>query len=119
MVLPCSLSMCFFCPFNILITLLGKRVLVFVRIVHLFVVYARVDLCHFSSSSWCRRLVAASACGSSLTFLFTFLEYSGSVWDPLGVGLQNELDKVQNRAARFVTGNYNFETGSMTGILEH
>ena len=27
--------------------------------------------------------------------------------------------KVQNRAARFVTGNYDFETGSMTGILEH
>ena len=47
------------------------------------------------------------------------LEYSGSVWDPSGVGLQNELEKVQNRAARFVTGNYNFETGSMTGILEH
>ena len=37
-------------------------------------------------------------------------EYSGSVWDPLGEGLQNELQKVQNRAARFVTGNYNFET---------
>ena len=35
------------------------------------------------------------------------------------MGLQNELEKVQNRAARFVTGNYNFETGSMTGILEH
>ena len=47
------------------------------------------------------------------------LEYSGSVWDPSGVGLQNELEKVQNRVARFVTGNYNFETGSMTGILEH
>ena len=47
-------------------------------------------------------------------------EYSGSVWDPSGVGLQNyELEKDQNRAARFVTGNYNFETGSMTGILEH
>ena len=44
--------------------------------------------------------------------------YSGSVWDPSGVGLQNELEKVQNRAARFVTGNYNFETGSMN-ILEH
>ena len=27
------------------------------------------------------------------------------------------LEKVQNRAARFVTGNYVFETGSMTGIL--
>ena len=47
------------------------------------------------------------------------LEYSGSVRDPSGVGLQNEFEKVQNRAARFVTGNYNFETGSMTGILEH
>ena len=47
------------------------------------------------------------------------LEYSGSVWDPSGVGFQNELKKVQNRAARFVTGTYNFETGSMTDILEH
>ena len=47
------------------------------------------------------------------------LEYNGSVWDPSGEGLQNELEKVQNWAARFVTGNYNFETGSMTGILEH
>ena len=36
-----------------------------------------------------------------------------------GVGLQNELEKVQNRAAKFVTGNYNFETGSMTGILDY
>ena len=47
------------------------------------------------------------------------LEYSSSVWDLLGVGLQNELEKVQNRAARFITGNYNFETGNMIGILEH
>ena len=47
------------------------------------------------------------------------LEYSGSVWDPSGVGLQNELEKVQNRAARFATENYYFETGSMTGSLEH
>ena len=47
------------------------------------------------------------------------LEYSGSVWDPSVVGRQNELEKFQNRAARFLTGNCNFETGSMTGILEH
>ena len=33
--------------------------------------------------------------------------------------MQCELEKVQNRAARFVTGNYNCETGSMTGILEY
>ena len=41
------------------------------------------------------------------------LEYGSSVWDPHTHGLQEE----QNRAARFVTGNYVFETGSMTGIL--
>ena len=29
------------------------------------------------------------------------LEYSGSVWDPSGVGLKNELEKVQSRATRF------------------
>ena len=43
------------------------------------------------------------------------LEYSSSIWDPSDVGLQNELEKVQIRVARFLTGNYNFETG----ILEH
>ena len=32
--------------------------------------------------------------------------------------LQEEIDKVQNRAARYVTRSYCFETGSMTGILE-
>ena len=31
--------------------------------------------------------------------------------------LQEELESVQKRAARFVTGNYNYETESMTGIL--
>ena len=49
------------------------------------------------------------------------LEYASPellVWDPSGKTLQDELEKVQTRAARFVTGNYNFETGSMTKILE-
>ena len=46
------------------------------------------------------------------------LEYFSPVWDPHGIVVQEELEKVQNRAARFVTGNYNFETGSMTSILE-
>ena len=40
-----------------------------------------------------------------------------SVWDPLGVVLQEELESVQKRAAIFVTGNYNYETESMAGIL--
>ena len=46
------------------------------------------------------------------------LDNASPVWDPSGKTLQNELEKVQNRAARFVTGNYIFETGSMTNILE-
>ena len=45
------------------------------------------------------------------------LEYGSSVWDPHTLGLQEELEKVQNRAAMFVTGNYVFEARSMTGIL--
>ena len=43
------------------------------------------------------------------------LEYGSSVWDPQSILLQDELEKVQKRAGRFVTGN---ETGSVTGILE-
>ena len=34
--------------------------------------------------------------------------------DPHGIVVQEELEKVQNCAARFGAGNYNFETGSMT-----
>ena len=40
------------------------------------------------------------------------------MWDPHTKCLQEELEKVQNRAARFVTRNYTFEEGSMTGILD-
>ena len=46
------------------------------------------------------------------------LEYASPVWDPQGIVGQEALEKVQNRADRFVTGNYNFENGSMTSILE-
>ena len=45
------------------------------------------------------------------------LEYGSSFWDPHPDKLQEELEKVQNRAARIVTRNYVYETGSMTGIL--
>ena len=45
------------------------------------------------------------------------LEYGSSVLDPHTQCLHEELEKVQNRAARFVTGNSFFETGSMTDIL--
>ena len=46
------------------------------------------------------------------------LEYCSSVWDPQSIPFQDELEKVQKRAARFVTGNYTYKTGSLTGILE-
>ena len=46
------------------------------------------------------------------------LEYGSFVWDPHTKGLQEELENVQNRAARFVTSNYTFEEGSVTDILE-
>ena len=47
--------------------------------------------------------------------------YKGMVrrilWNPYTDKLQEELEKVQNHAARFVTSNYVYETGSMTDIL--
>ena len=45
------------------------------------------------------------------------LEYGSSVWDPYTDKLQEKLEMVQNHAARFVTRNYVYETGSMTGII--
>ena len=45
------------------------------------------------------------------------LEYVSSVWDPYTDKLQEELEKVQNRAARFVNRNYVYGTGSLTGKL--
>ena len=52
------------------------------------------------------------------TMVRPILEYGSSVWDHYTQGLQDELEKVQNRAARFVTRNYTRGEGSMTGILE-
>ena len=47
----------------------------------------------------------------------SILEYGSSVRDPHPDKLQEELEKVQNRVARFVTRNYVYETGSLIGIL--
>ena len=51
-------------------------------------------------------------------FVCPILEYGSCAWDPQSMVLQQEIEKVQNRAARFVTSNYYFETGSMAGILK-
>ena len=47
----------------------------------------------------------------------SILEYGSLVWDTHPDKFKKELENVQNRAARFVTRNYVYETGSMTGIL--
>ena len=52
------------------------------------------------------------------TLVRPILEYGSTVWDPHCNGLNDELENVQKGAARFVTRNYIYETGSMTGILE-
>ena len=57
-------------------------------IVHLFVSYAHVNLCHFFSSSWCQGLAATSACGSSWTFLFTFFSF---IMGKMKIGINGSL----------------------------
>ena len=44
-------------------------------------------------------------------FVHPVLDYGSSVWDPPGVVLQEELESVQMRAARFVTDNYIMKLG--------
>ena len=60
---PCSLSSCFFIPFSIVFTSLGKRELVCVLLVHLFVCFVRVNFCHFSFpfdfGGWLRFVIVA------------------------------------------------------------
>ena len=51
------------------------------------------------------------------SLVHTVLEYGSSVWDSHYDGLNDELDKVQKRAAKFVTRKYTFEEGSMVGFL--
>ena len=46
------------------------------------------------------------------------LEYGSSVCDRHTKGIQGELEKVQNRAARFIATNYAFEEGSMIGVFD-
>ena len=59
----------------------------------------------------------------SSIYVFSYFPFGfeGRMWD-LIVSVPDQclsfyLESVQKRAARFVTGNYNYETGSMTGIL--
>ena len=70
---------------------------------NVLVVFA-LDICHF-----CQSLAAY--------WMRPIVEYGSIFWEPYTDQLQEDLEKVQNRAARFVSRNYAYETGSMTGIL--
>ena len=45
------------------------------------------------------------------------LEYCSTVWDPHLLKDNNKLEKVQRRAARWITSNYNWSS-SVTSMLE-
>ena len=51
-------------------------------------------------------------------FIRPVLEYASVVWDPHCKKLTNDLEKVQNRSARFVLSDYSYEPGSMTNIMQ-
>ena len=70
-VFPCSLSSCFFIPFSIVITSLGEEG---AGVLYLFVCFARVGFCAFSSS-WCRWLAVVCDCGAPRAFLSLFAEH--------------------------------------------
>ena len=46
------------------------------------------------------------------------LEYACPIWDPHAAYLEDQLERVQKRSARFIASDYNYEPGSMTNILK-
>ena len=48
--------------------------------VHLFVTYAHVNLCHFFSSCWCRRLLRLLLVALSGLFCLTFYSYAWTLF---------------------------------------
>ena len=46
------------------------------------------------------------------------LEYASTAWDPHQSYLHEKLEKVEKRAARFITSYYNYEPGIMTTLLK-
>jgi thiol-disulfide isomerase/thioredoxin len=56
--------------------------------------------------------------GIKLYLRVSVLEYAGTIWDPHCIYLEEQLEKVQKRAARFVLNNYSYEEGSMSEIME-
>ena len=46
------------------------------------------------------------------TLVRPILDYGGTVWDPHYMKDKEKIEKIQKRAARFVTNNYRFESGN-------
>ena len=47
------------------------------------------------------------------------LEYASSAWDPHLQKHTHQIEMVQRRASRFITGNYSRDPGTVTTILQH
>lgn len=56
--------------------------------------------------------LASSSLKETLYFSLvrSVLDYACTIWDPYRFNLEEQIEKIQNRAARFVTGNYDFRT---------
>ena len=64
----------------------------------------------------CDRIVKEA---TDLGLVRPLLEYASQAWDPCTDNLSNEIEKIQWRAARFVTSDYqNYELGSVTKLLK-
>lgn len=53
-----------------------------------------------------------------MTLVRPRLEYASSVWDPHLKKHHHDLEKIQRRAARFVTGCYDYQPGTVTNLLQ-
>ena len=72
-------------------------------IVHLFVSYAYVNLCHFVSSTWCRGLAATSSCGLSDFSIYLFTPPSLSQQSDCMLYLEFTTDIVVSCAGRITS----------------
>ena len=52
------------------------------------------------------------------TLVRPHLEYASSAWDPYTDKNIKMIERIQKKAARFVTGNYTYTKGTMTAIME-
>jgi hypothetical protein len=56
-------------------------------------------------------------CKKTAYISLSTMEYGAIVWDPYTTVDTNKLERIQRRAARFITGDYKSREGSLTKML--